>query len=72
MMWRTPKYTGPERRQQPRWRPRPLRVMLTLLVLAVLGYGAAVLYLVSQETRLVFQAGRTLSDASPRVSLRTD
>ena len=29
------------------------------------GYGAAVLYLVSQETRLVFQAGRTLSDSRP-------
>jgi uncharacterized protein len=65
MMWRTPKYTGPERRQQPRWRPRPLRVMLTLLVLAVLGYGTAMLYLVSQETRIVFQAGRTLSAARP-------
>lgn len=65
MMWRTPRYTGPERRQRPRWRPRPLRVMLTLLVLAVLGYGAAVLYLVSRETQLVFQAGRTLSDARP-------
>jgi len=61
MIWRAPKYTGPERRQQPRWRPRPLRVIATLLVLAALGYGGAVLYLVSQETRMVFQAGRTLS-----------
>jgi dipeptidyl aminopeptidase/acylaminoacyl peptidase len=61
MIWRAPRYSGPERRRQQRWRPRPLRVMLTLLVLAAMGYGAAVLYLVSQETRLVFQAGRTLS-----------
>jgi len=39
--------------------------MLTLLVLAAMGYGGAVLYLVSQETRLVFQAGRTLSAGRP-------
>ena len=65
MIWPTSKYTGPERRRQPRWRPRPLRAILTLLVLAGLGYGAAVLYLVSQETRLVFQAGRTLSASRP-------
>lgn len=65
MNWRTSKYIGPERRRQPRWQPRPLRVILALLVLAALGYGAAVLYLVSQETRLVFQAGRTLSATRP-------
>jgi fermentation-respiration switch protein FrsA (DUF1100 family) len=65
MIWPTEKYTGPERRRQPRWRPRPLRVILALLVIAVIGYGAAVLYLVSQETRLVFQAGRTLSALRP-------
>jgi uncharacterized protein len=65
MIWRTSKYTGPERRHHPRWRPRPLRVLLTLLVLAGLGYGTAVLYLVSQETRLVFQASRTLSASRP-------
>ena len=65
MIWPTQKYTGPERRRQPRWRPRPLRVILALLVIAVIGYGAAVLYLVSQETRLVFQASRTLSPLRP-------
>ncbi len=65
MIWPTEKYTGPERRRQPRWRPRPLRVILALLVIAVIGYGAAVLYLVSQETQLVFQAGRTLSASRP-------
>jgi hypothetical protein len=59
------KYTGPERRQRPRWRPRPIRVIVALLLIAALCYGAAVLYLVSQETRLVFQAGRTLGDARP-------
>ena len=64
-MWRSPRYTGPERRRQPRWRPRPLRVILALLVIAAIGYGIAVLYLVSQETRLVFQAGRTLGEARP-------
>jgi len=30
-----------------------------------MGYGAAVLYLVTQETRLVFRAGRTLGEARP-------
>lgn len=65
MDWRTPKYSGPERRHQQRWRPRPLRVMLTLLVLAAMGYGTAVVYLASQETRLLFQAGRTLSASRP-------
>jgi uncharacterized protein len=65
MIRRASKYSGPERRRQPRWRPRPVRVILTLLVLAAMGYGAAVLYLVSQETRLVFQAGRALSASRP-------
>jgi len=65
MIWPTSKYTGPERRRQQRFQPRPLRVILALLVIAGLGYGAAVLYLVSQETRLVFQAGRTLSASRP-------
>jgi uncharacterized protein len=65
MMWRSPAYQGPERRQQPRWRPRPLRVIAALLLIAVMGYAAAVLYLLTQETRLVFQAGQTLSAARP-------
>src|SRR3954469_22221490 len=65
MMWRTPAYDGPERRQHPRWRPRPLRVIAALLLIAVMGYAAAVLYLLTQETRLVFQAGQTLSTARP-------
>ena len=65
MIWRTRKYTGPERRQQARWRPRPLRLILALLLIAAMGYAAAVLYLITQETRLVFQAGRTLSAGRP-------
>ena len=65
MIPRTSKYTGPERRQQPRWKPRPVRVIVALLLIAAMGYGAAVVYLVSQETRMVFQAGRTLSDSRP-------
>lgn len=65
MLWRTPKYKGPERRLQPRWRPQPLRVILTLFVTVALGYGVGVLYLITQETRLVFQAGQTLGTARP-------
>jgi hypothetical protein len=74
MHWysRTATYTGPERRQHPRWRPRPLRVIVALLLIAAMCYGAAVLYLVTQETRLVFQAGRTLGEARAVVPLRTD
>lgn len=65
MIRRRPKYTGPERRQSKRRRPRPLRVLLTLLALVVLGYAGAVLWLITQETRLVFQAGRTLAAGRP-------
>ena len=65
MIWRTRKYKGPERRLQPRWRPQPLRVLLTLVVTVALGYGIGVLYLITQETRLVFQAGQTLGTARP-------
>ena len=64
MKWRTPAYRD-RRRQQPRWRPRPLRVIAALLLIAVMGYAAAVLYLLTQETRLVFEAGQTLSAARP-------
>lgn len=65
MTWPNPKYGGPERRLQPRWRPRPVRLILALLLIAAMGYAAAVLYLITQETRLVFQAGQTLSTARP-------
>jgi dipeptidyl aminopeptidase/acylaminoacyl peptidase len=65
MNWWTEKYTGPESRRQPRWRPRPVRVIAALLLIAAIGYGAAVLYLVTQETRIVFEARQTLGEARP-------
>ena len=65
MIWPNSTYKGPERRLQPRWRPRPVRLILALLLIVAMGYAAAVLYLITQETRLVFQAGRTLSTARP-------
>jgi uncharacterized protein len=60
-----PKYTGPERRKKPRWRPRPLRVLAALLGLAVLGYSVVAIWLMRQETRVILQAVRTLGDARP-------
>lgn len=61
----TPKYTGPERRKKKRWRPRPLRVLLALLIIAAIGYAAAVVWLIQEETRLVLQAGSTLATGRP-------
>jgi pimeloyl-ACP methyl ester carboxylesterase len=61
----SPRYTGPERRKVPRWRSRPLRLLLALLIVLALAYAAAVLWLMSQETRLVFQAGATLGPGRP-------
>ena len=58
-------YTGPERRKAVRWRPRPVRLLLTLFVLVVVGYMSVVIWLMTQETRLVFQAGATLGAARP-------
>ncbi len=65
LTWRTPKYTGPERRKHPRWRPQPFRVLLILLGLAVAGYGIVVIWLVVQESRLVVQAGSTPPTTPP-------
>jgi uncharacterized protein len=42
-----------------------LRVIVALLLIAAMCYGAAVLYLVTQETDMVFQAGRTLGESRP-------
>lgn len=64
--WRQPKYTGPERRKNKRWRPRPIRVLLVLLAFAAMGYVSAALWLMLQETRLVFEAGSTLAAARPK------
>ena len=44
---------------------RPLRVLLLMLILSALGYGAAVIWLIRQETRLVFRAGSTLATGRP-------
>ena len=65
MIRRRAAYTGPDRRRTPRWRPRPLRVLLLLLLLAALGYGAAVVWLLRQETRLVFEAGSAPATGRP-------
>ena len=59
------KYKGPDRRQRPRWRPRPLRVLLTLLLLSALAYAALVMWLIGRETQLVFRAGSTLATGRP-------
>jgi uncharacterized protein len=63
--WRAPKYGGPERRKARRWRARPLLVLVSLLILAAVGYAVGVLWLMTQETRLVFQAGHTLAAGRP-------
>lgn len=41
------------------------RILLALAITAALGYGAAVAYLMAQETRLVFAAGRPLAETRP-------
>ena len=42
-----------------------MRVLLILLLLSAMGYAAAVMWLIGQETRLVFQAGSTLGTGRP-------
>lgn len=41
------------------------RILLTIAITAALVYSAAVTYLMSQETRLVFAAGRPLAETRP-------
>jgi fermentation-respiration switch protein FrsA (DUF1100 family) len=48
-----------------RWQPRRLRLLLVVLAIVVVGYAAAVLWLIGQETTVVFQAGRTLAPGRP-------
>ena len=43
----------------------PLRLVLAAAAVLLLGYAAAILYLVTQETRRVFQAGRPLGEGRP-------
>jgi uncharacterized protein len=42
------------------------RFLIAVCALAILGYGSAVIWLMTQETRLVFKAGRQLSPARPQ------
>jgi uncharacterized protein len=63
--WRTPKYSGPERRKERRWRPRPIRVLLMLLGLVAAGYAGAGLWVMRQETRIVFEAVQALGEERP-------
>jgi len=66
MIWeRQPGYAGPERRKARRWQPRRGRYLIACLVLVALGYLAAVAWLMSQETRVVFQAGAVLGPGRP-------
>lgn len=44
---------------------RALRILVALAVLLAVGYGGALAWLVSQETRLVFRAGRPLGQGRP-------
>jgi uncharacterized protein len=41
------------------------RILITIAVTSALVYGAAVAYMMSQETRLVFAAGRPLAETRP-------
>jgi fermentation-respiration switch protein FrsA (DUF1100 family) len=66
VIWRTPKYTGPERRKMKRRRPRPVLVLLALLPILWIGYTVAVLSLMGDESSLVLDAGRTLGPDRPR------
>jgi uncharacterized protein len=61
----TSKYTGPDRRRRPRWRPRPVRVLMMLLLLSAIAYVTVVMWLIGRETQLVFQAGSTLATGRP-------
>ena len=46
-------------------RVRPARIVAAIAITAALLYAAAMVYLVTQETRLIFQHGRPLSEARP-------
>lgn len=41
------------------------RLLVAILTLVLLAYGAAIVWLMTQETRLVFEAGRPLGPARP-------
>ena len=48
-----------------RGRFSPARVLLSIVLTIVVLYAAAITYLMTQETRLVFQAGRPLGESRP-------
>ena len=52
--------TTPTRRRR-----SPLRILLALLAMLGACYLAAIFWLMSQETRLIFQAGRPLGEGRP-------
>lgn len=49
----------------PRRLSTPMRILLALIATAGLCYGGAILWLMSQETRIVFEAGRPLAAGRP-------
>ena len=49
----------------PSRRLTPVRLLLALLATVAVIYGGAILWLMTQETRLVFQAGRPLGEGRP-------
>lgn len=55
----------PDSAAPPRRRISGARVLLTLALVAALGYGGAIAWLVTQETSIIFQAGRPLGEARP-------
>jgi fermentation-respiration switch protein FrsA (DUF1100 family) len=56
---------NPEPSPPLRTRNKPARVALALVLLLFLIYAAAITWLVTQETRIVFQAGRPLGEGRP-------
>ena len=48
-----------------RVRLNPLRLVAALIALVALAYAGALVYLVTQETAIVFEAGRPLGEARP-------
>jgi uncharacterized protein len=53
-----------------RVRLRPARFLLAIVLTVVVLYAAAIAYLMTQETRLVFEAGRPLSQGRPAFPFR--
>jgi fermentation-respiration switch protein FrsA (DUF1100 family) len=49
----------------PRRRVSAARVLLSVVLVASLAYGAAIAWLVASETSIIFQAGRPLGEARP-------